>query len=105
MSRPFSYNDENFNVIGNVLFVYFKYKDRAPVKTRLIEIPPAVCDRLMFFFSIMGCSVYNNKNSAAADVSLTVVDYNNKCYLANNWELPAANADRYIFAIFPLKNI
>ena len=24
MSRPFSYNDENFTVIGNMLFCHFK---------------------------------------------------------------------------------
>lgn len=29
MSRPFSYNDENFTVIGNLLFVHFKYEDEA----------------------------------------------------------------------------
>lgn len=42
MSRPFSYNDENFTVIGNLLFVHFKYEDEAKSNARLIEIPPAI---------------------------------------------------------------
>lgn len=37
MSRPFSYNDDNFTVIGNVLYVHFKYDDAAEAGTRLIE--------------------------------------------------------------------
>lgn len=57
MSRPFSYNDENFTVIGNTLYVHFKYEDAAKAGTRLIEIPPAICDRLVFFFKCMYGSV------------------------------------------------
>lgn len=39
MSRPFSYNDENFTVNGNVLYVHVKYEKAAKAGTRLIEIP------------------------------------------------------------------
>ena len=53
MSRPFSYNDENFTVIGNVLFVHFKYENAAPIGTRLIEVPSAICDRLLFFHVLL----------------------------------------------------
>ena len=43
MSRPFSYNDENFTVIGNLLFVHFidsvareAYQPAIPVPTEII---------------------------------------------------------------------
>lgn len=29
MSRPFSYSDKNFTVIGNVLFVHFRYDEKS----------------------------------------------------------------------------
>lgn len=52
MSRPFSYNDENFTVIGNILFVHFPFSSAAVAETRLIEIPPAICNRLLTFSNI-----------------------------------------------------
>ena len=103
MSRPFSYNDENFTVIGNVLYVLFKYEKAAKVGTRLIEIPPAICDRLLFYSNVC-FAVYNIKDSHAATVVLTATNYNNKCYLATRDDILAHNG-RYIFGIFMLKDI
>lgn len=41
MSRPFSYNDENFTVIGNVLFIHLLYEKAAPADALLVEVPPS----------------------------------------------------------------
>lgn len=38
MSRPFSYNDENFTVIGNVLFIHI-YVSNVKANERIMEIP------------------------------------------------------------------
>lgn len=103
MSRPFSYNDENFTVIGNVLYVHFKYEDAAEAGTRLIEIPPAICDRLLFFSNVC-YAVYPVKGSNAGNFVLTVIDYNNKCYFSNKVAIGAGIA-RYIFGTFMLKDI
>jgi len=70
MSRPFSYNDENFTVIGNVLFVHFKYENGAEVGQRLIEIPPAIYDRLLFYTNV-GALCYPVNGRAAGVVTLT----------------------------------
>ena len=103
MSRPFSYNDENFTVIGNVLYVLFKYEEAAKDGTRLIEIPPAICDRLLFYSNVY-FAVYNTMGSHAATVVLTVTKYKNKYYLTTSVDMLAHNA-RYIFGIFMLKDI
>lgn len=103
MSRPFSYNDENFTVIGNVLYVHFKYEDVAKAGTRLIEIPPAICDRLLFFSNVCN-AVYPKKNSNSGNIILTVIDYNNKCYFSNKDDI-GLGSERYIFGIFMLKDI
>lgn len=103
MSRPFSYNDDNFTVIGNVLYVHFKYDDAAEAGTRLIEIPPAICDRLLFFSNVCH-AVYPIKGSNADNFVLTVIDYNNKCYFSNKTAIGAGTA-RYIFGTFMLKDI
>lgn len=47
MSRPFSYNDENFTVIGNVLFIHVIVdKDKTP-NTTAFTIPSEVMARVM----------------------------------------------------------
>jgi hypothetical protein len=46
MSRPFSYSDENFTVIGNILFIHIKItKETDP--NNIIEIPQAIHDRMV----------------------------------------------------------
>lgn len=46
MSRPFSYNDENFTVIGNMLFVHAKTKPIAKGE-KIVEVPPEIYERLI----------------------------------------------------------
>lgn len=103
MSRPFSYNDEIFTVIGNVLFVHFKYEDSAEIGTRLIEIPPAISDRLLFL-SNMFIVAYDKKNSNCSQTVVTIIDYNGKSYLTNKAKFSAAKG-KYFFGIYMLKDI
>lgn len=43
MSRPFSYNDENFTVIGNILFVHFRFNKAILAGTPItIRVPDAI---------------------------------------------------------------
>lgn len=50
MSRPFTYNDENFTVIGNILFIHAKlaHSPEGEVRWREqpIKIPPGIIERL-----------------------------------------------------------
>lgn len=103
MSRPFSYNDKNFTVIGNVLFVHFKYDDAVEAGTRLIEIPPAISDRLLFFSNVFNV-VYAIMDANASTVMLTVNKYDNKCYIVNKAAF-VAGRNRYLYGTFILKDI
>ena len=47
MSRPFSYNDENFTVIGNILFCHIMVTKVMDAYTNLIEIPPDIYKRII----------------------------------------------------------
>lgn len=53
MSRPFSYNDENFTVIGNMLFCHIPITKDIPAGQIIAEVPPAIADRLMFITCFM----------------------------------------------------
>lgn len=46
MSRPFSYNDENFTVIGNMLIIHCKIPDQVPRNTLLTIVPPEILSRM-----------------------------------------------------------
>ena len=48
MSRPFSYNDENFTVIGNLLFCHIEIKKAILKGEPIVEIPPEIFDHMLF---------------------------------------------------------
>ena len=103
MSRPFSYSDKNFTVIGNVLFVHFNYDGDADVGTRLCEIPEKIFDRLLFY-SNNATTCYSDFGATGGNFILSVTKYENKFYLANGTSLYKTK-NRYIFSIFMLKDI
>lgn len=83
MSRPFSYNDENFTVIGNILFVHC-YALNIKKGEKIVEIPPAIYNRLtevtmQGYFGSIETSSSNNSYS----VSLYIIEDNNKHYIAS----------------------
>lgn len=49
MSRPFSYNDEYFTVIGNLLFVHIRDSKAHKAGEPTIEIPPAIFSRMVTY--------------------------------------------------------
>ena len=85
------------------MYVHFKYEDVAEAGTRLIEIPPAICDRLLFFSNVF-VAAYRIKAANAGNVVLSVIDYNNKCYFSNKSAI-GAGVGRYIYGTFMLKDI
>lgn len=50
MSRPFTYNDENFTVIGNILFIHAKLvhsqEGAESWREQPIKVPPGITERL-----------------------------------------------------------
>ena len=49
MSRPFSYNDKNFTVIGNLLFCHIWLDTPKAGRSPIVEIPPAIYNRMLYF--------------------------------------------------------
>lgn len=48
MSRPFSYNDKNFNIIGNMLLCHIEIRKPILKNEPIVEIPPAIYDHMLF---------------------------------------------------------
>lgn len=47
MSRPFSYNDENFTTIGNLLVIHFRDDDSRGLGEPIVEVPPSIYERMV----------------------------------------------------------
>lgn len=75
MSRPFSYNDDNFTVIGNMLFIHIitlKYFKSGDI---VVSIPPEITKRL-FSSNITFCFEYTNGANNGSYLTLHI-DNNN----------------------------
>lgn len=106
MSRPFSYNDENFTVIGNVLFVHIIDNKASNTDEPVVEIPPAIFERLKTYTTFCFPSI---KDSSDVDsmtfAAFTIKNFENKHYLAFMQPKPASNGDRLYWSIYFLKDI
>lgn len=103
MSRPFSYNDENFTVIGNMLFVHIRDTKEHKSGEPIIEIPPAIFSRMVTYSNV---AVESMKGFFRGGfLALEVVKVDNKYYFAFNSNVTAATAVRYYFCIYLLKDI
>ena len=64
MSRPFSYNDENFTLIGNILFCHIMVTEYVEADNILIEIPPDIYKRMLNKSNyLMSLMVVDNKST------------------------------------------
>ena len=82
MSRPFSYSDENFTLIGNVLFCHIKLTKPVKSGKPIVEIPPAIYDRMLFntqtFYQVS--KLFGSDSSYAVNVGV-LNPKDNKYYL------------------------
>ena len=104
MSRPFSYSDENFTVIGNVLFFHFKFDKDAERGTLMIEIPTKIVDRLLFYTTIAK-SCFGRLEASAGYFGISIKKYNGKYYFYNVGTDIRADKDRYVVGLLILKDI
>ena len=104
MSRPFSYNDENFTVIGNMLLFHIKLNKNIGSNSNIIEIPPALYYRIGQH-TILGTvvrPVTMPTSNDSASRAFYITEQNGKYYLKSESNIPAY----YIISAFAhLKDI
>ena len=103
MSRPFSYNDENFTVIGNMLFVHFLDSKARKADEPVIEIPPAIFSRMVTYSNVATISVANYTGGGYTGIKVIMVD--NKPYLAFTLDRSETASTRCYNFIYLLKDI
>ena len=103
MSRPFSYNDENFTVIGNLLFVHILDSKSHKPDEPIIEIPPAIYSRMLTNSNVVTESV--KAYYGGGQIGLKVVKVDNKYYFAYTRSVNEIREVRYYFCYYLLKDI
>ena len=105
MSRPFSYNDENFTVIGNVLFCHIKVNKPISQFGRIVEIPPAIYDRMVNKANKVYTMSTMDDISDVFDVAVGVTKSSSdgKYYLYSNIAINITG--NYLIGYFILKDI
>ena len=101
MSRPFSYNDENFTVIGNVVFVHVLARQVKPLQ-KIVEIPYEIGRRLICKTAMGFMQFADNYASQGYQFNGTVIYKDNKYYLSTR---TAINQTYYATAFLILKDI
>lgn len=104
MSRPFSYNDDNFTVINNLLFCHIKIDKDFEAGAPIIEVPPAIVKRLLHYTCQMMrvVSSYNTSLSYTGAIGIRYDVSTEKYFLFS----PIATEDcTYLIGFYLLKDI
>ena len=104
MSRPFSYNDENFTVIGNILFVHFNETKACKPKEPVVEVPPEIFKRLLGYSNVVACSISSDIETRTFPI--IIVEQNGRHYIAFIYDRPSSpKSYRYYYCFYLLKDI
>ena len=84
MSRPFSYNDENFTVIGNICFAHI-FSLPLKINEKVCEIPPEIASRLIQK-SAQGIMQTDSLGGGGSLFFGRIIKENNKYYVVTSAE-------------------
>lgn len=97
MSRPFSYNDKNFTVMGNLLIIHVAFNGELAMNDVICEIPPEIVKRIKY--KGFAGTYYKNPYSPIVNIGLFVQRKGLSVSRAGNY------TDGEFFAIINLEDI
>lgn len=104
MSRPFSYNDENFTVIDNLLFIHFRDDNAHSVEKPVLLIPPSIYEHMVTNSFVFIAQLVGNKQSTGT-VPATTIEIDGKHFISFLVDRGASPSPRYYIGFSPLKDI
>ena len=104
MSRPFSYNDKCFTVIGNMLFIHIRYKYEVFPGQIIEYVPLAILNRV---YHRENCLIMTNTNSVSDNTLVPVIM--KQGYLTTRDGFPKIpelkKGERWYYGMYLLKDI
>lgn len=98
MSRPFSYHDEDMDVIGNILFIHSYIPLATHPGIPMATIPPEVLKRITQTGNV--AFVTNEPQYPVTPVAIS-----DNSFFATKDQYNSANVNRWIYCWYPLKDI
>ena len=103
MSRSFSYNDENFTVIENMLFIHICYKHAIFPGSILADVPLAICNRV---YHSESCLLMTNTNNVSDNSLVPVTMEYGYLTPRDGVKVPEIkNGERWYYGMYLLKDI
>lgn len=103
MSRPFSYNDENLTVIGNMLFIHHHYNDVFFHGLILVDVPQEIRKRVYHYESYL---LMTNMNNVDDNAIVPVTMKPGYLTARDGVHIPKLNnGERWYYGIYLLKDI
>ena len=104
MSRPFSYNDENFTVIGNLLFIHFRDDKSRVSGEAVLQIPPGIYERMVtnsfnFLVQLVGAG------QSASSIYGYTIKIDGEYFISFLSDIGESIAPRYYIGFSQLKDI
>ena len=104
MSRPFSYNDENFTVIDNLLFVHFNDISERKAYEPVIQVPDEIFKRMASYGNIVTISG-TSSSYVGFNAGICIINRDNKHYIAFSDNRSSSSFNRYHYCFYFLKDI
>ena len=104
MSRPFSYNDENFTVIGNLLFIHFRDDNAHNIEEPVLLIPPSIYERMVTNSFVFLAQLVGDRQSTGT-VAATTIEVDGKHFIAFIVNRGPAPSPRYYIGFSQMKDI
>lgn len=103
MSRPFSYNDDDLTVIGNMLFIHISYKYLLFSGKILKKIPYEIMKRIHHYENYL---IMTNTNSMSDNALVPVtMKYGNLTIRDGFPDIPEIEGERWFYGMYLLKDI
>lgn len=104
MSRPFSYNDENFTVIGNILFVHIKITKNISAGGNVIEIPMEIFNHLAHYTNTLHTVLMRLRVAESTVITCGMRELNGRYYIVTSMNIDATLSS-YLNGYYLLKDI
>ena len=104
MSRPFSYNDENFSVIGNLLFIHFRDDNKRSEYEPVLQIPPSIYERMVTNSFTLLSQLVGNRQASRPTMG-TTIENNGKHFIAFLEKRTETTVPRYYIGFSQMKDI
>ena len=103
MSRPFSYNDENFTTIGNLLVIHFRDDYSRQLGEPVFEVPSSIYKRMVTNSFMLAAQTAGE--SASMMCKSYIFESKGKHFISFYESRPRSNFPRYYIGFTHMKDI